>query len=217
MSEKKEIILRLNNTIRRFILSDLILFSGWGLISPLMSVFIVQEINGSLIDVGISVAIYWFIRSIIELPLANKLDKTRGEKDDFYVLMTGLFIVAIAAFAFAAIENVSQLYVIKTIEAIGFAMYYSSWSGIFSRHLDKDRIAFSWSADHIAVGIASALGGIFAGLIATGFGFRYLFVFGGILSLGAGLVLISVPKIIFPRPTNKDETIRMNHSAKSTT
>lgn len=217
MSEKKEIILRLNNTIRRFIFSDLILFSGWGLISPLMSVFIVQEINGSLIDVGISVAIYWFIRSIIELPLANKLDKTRGEKDDFYVLMTGLFIVAIAAFAFAAIENVSQLYVIKTIEAIGFAMYYSSWSGIFSRHLDKDRIAFSWSADHIAVGIASALGGIFAGLIATGFGFRYLFVFGGILSLGAGLVLISVPKIIFPRPTNKDETIRMNHSAKSTT
>lgn len=132
MSEKKEIILRLNNTIRRFIFSDLILFSGWGLISPLMSVFIVQEINGSLIDVGISVAIYWFIRSIIELPLANKLDKTRGEKDDFYVLMTGLFIVAIAAFAFAAIENVSQLYVIKTIEAIGFAMYYSSWSGIFS-------------------------------------------------------------------------------------
>lgn len=217
MPEKKEIILKLNKVVRKFILSDLILFSGWGLISPLMSIFIVQEINGSLIDVGISVAIYWFIRSIIELPLANKLDKTRGEKDDFYTLVTGLFIVAIAAFAFAAIENINQLYFIRALEAIGFAMYYSSWSGIFSRHLDKDRIAFSWSADHIAVGIASALSGICAGLIATNLGFRYLFVFGGIFTLGAGLILISVPKIIFPKPTSKDENIRMNHSVKSTT
>jgi len=61
MEEKPAKILKLNEVIRKFIISDLILFSGWGFISPLMSIFIVQEIGGNLINVGISVAIYWFV------------------------------------------------------------------------------------------------------------------------------------------------------------
>lgn len=214
---KKGVILQLNRIIRRFILADLILFSGWGLISPLMSIFIVQKINGDLINVGISVAIYWLVRCIVELPLSNKLDEIRGQKDDFYALVIGLFIVAISAFALAAVKSVNQLYLVRSIEAFGFAMYYSSWSGIFSRNLDKDRIAFSWSADHIAVGIASAIGGILGGLIATLFGFEYIFIFGGILSLAAAFVLISVPKIIFPKPITGKKGPILDHSAKSIT
>ena len=218
MEEKPEKILKLNKVIRKFIISDLILFSGWGFISPLMSIFIVQEIGGTLINVGISVAIYWFVRSIIELPLANRLDRTRGEKDDFYVLISGLFVIAIAAFCFAAVENIEQLYLFKLLEGIGFAMYASSWSGIFSRHLDKDRIAFSWSADHIAVGIASAFGGILGGLSATLLGFRFIFIFGGILSLASIVIMLSIPKIIFPKPIADNQSpITVDHSAKSTT
>ncbi|MDD5760573.1 MAG: MFS transporter [Candidatus Pacebacteria bacterium] len=214
---KKNVILQLNIIVKRFIIADLILFSGWGLISPLMSIFIVQKINGDLINVGVTVAIYWFIRSIIELPLSNKLDEIRGEKDDFYALIVGLFIVAISAFTLATVKTINQLYLVQALQGFGFAMYYSSWSGIFSRYLDKNRIAFSWSADHIAVGIASAFGGIFGGLIATIFGFEYIFIMGGILSLVAAFVLISVPKIIFPKSTvNKGNPI-LDHSAKSIT
>jgi len=219
MEEKPAKILKLNEVIRKFIISDLILFSGWGFISPLMSIFIVQEIGGNLINVGISVAIYWVVRSIIELPLANRLDKTRGEKDDFYALIIGLFIVAISAFCFTVVKNINQLYLFKLLEGIGFAMYASSWSGIFSRHLDKDRIAFSWSADHIAIGIASALGGILGGLGATILGFRFVFVFGGILSLISAIIMLSIPKIIFPKPIsidNKSLSIT-DHSAKNIT
>ena len=40
MEEKPEKILKLNEVIKKFIISDLILFSGWGFISPLMSIFI---------------------------------------------------------------------------------------------------------------------------------------------------------------------------------
>lgn len=218
MEEKPEKILKLNKVIRNFIISDLILFSGWGFISPLMSIFIVQEIGGTLINVGISVAIYWFVRSIIELPLANRLDRTRGEKDDFYVLISGLFVIAITAFCFTVVRNIEQLYLFKLLEGIGFAMYASSWSGIFSRHLDKDRIAFSWSADHIAIGIASALGGILGGLSATFLAFRFIFIFGGILSLVSAIIMLSIPKIIFPKSTTSDQSsTTIDHSVKSTT
>ena len=220
MEEKPEKILKLNKVIRKFIISDLILFSGWGFISPLMSIFIVQEIGGNLINVGVSVAIYWFVRSIIELPLANKLDKTRGEKDDFYALISGLFVIAVSAFCFTVVSNINQLYLFQLLEGIGFAMYASSWSGIFSRHLDKDRIAFSWSADHIAVGIASALGGILGGVSATLLGFRFIFIFGGILSLISAIIMLSIPKIIFPKSTSSDNqhsSTTTDHSAKSIT
>lgn len=218
MGKKSQKILKLNEVIRKFIISDLILFSGWGFISPLMSIFIVQEIGGNLINVGVSVAIYWFVRSIIELPLANKLDRTRGEKDDFYALISGLFVVAISAFCFTVVRNVEQLYLFKLLEGIGFAMYASSWSGIFSRHLDKDRIAFSWSADHIAIGVASALGGILGGLSATLLGFRFIFIFGGILSLVSAIIMLSIPKIIFPKSTTSDQSsTTIDHSVKNTT
>lgn len=218
MGKKPQKILKLNEVIRKFIISDLILFSGWGFISPLMSIFIVQEIGGNLINVGVSVAIYWFVRSIIELPLANRLDRTRGEKDDFYALISGLFVVAISAFCFTVVRNVEQLYLFKLLEGIGFAMYASSWSGIFSRHLDKDRIAFSWSADHIAIGVASALGGILGGLSATLLGFRFIFIFGGILSLVSAIIMLSIPKIIFPKSTTSDQSsTTIDHSVKNTT
>ncbi|HRR94807.1 MAG TPA: MFS transporter [Candidatus Paceibacterota bacterium] len=218
MGKKPQKILKLNEVIRKFIISDLILFSGWGFISPLMSIFIVQEIGGNLINVGVSVAIYWFVRSIIELPLANRLDRTRGEKDDFYALISGLFVVAISAFCYTVVRNVEQLYLFKLLEGIGFAMYASSWSGIFSRHLDKDRIAFSWSADHIAIGIASALGGILGGLSATLLGFRFIFIFGGILSLVSAIIMLSIPKIIFPKSTTSDQSsTTIDHSVKNTT
>jgi len=218
MGKKPQKVLKLNEVIRKFIISDLILFSGWGFISPLMSIFIVQEIGGNLINVGVSVAIYWFVRSIIELPLANRLDRTRGEKDDFYALISGLFVVAISAFCFTVVRNVEQLYLFKLLEGIGFAMYASSWSGIFSRHLDKDRIAFSWSADHIAIGIASAIGGILGGLSATLLGFRFIFIFGGILSLVSAIIMLSIPKIIFPKSTTSNQSsTTIDHSVKSTT
>jgi len=218
MGKKPQKILKLNEVIRKFIISDLILFSGWGFISPLMSIFIVQEIGGNLINVGVSVAIYWFVRSIIELPLANRLDRTRGEKDDFYALISGLFVVAISAFCYTVVRNVEQLYLFKLLEGIGFAMYASSWSGIFSRHLDKDRIAFSWSADHIAIGVASALGGILGGLSATLLGFRFIFIFGGILSLVSAIIMLSIPKIIFPKSTTSDQSsTTIDHSVKNTT
>jgi len=106
------------------------------------------------------------------------------------------------------------------LEGIGFAMYASSWSGIFSRHLDKDRIAFSWSADHIAIGIASALGGILGGLGATILGFRFVFVFGGILSLISAIIMLSIPKIIFPKSIGNDNQrlpTTTDHSAKNIT
>jgi len=88
MKIKIDIELKVNNVVKYFVLSDLALMSGWGFISPLFSVFIIEKIAGATIaTVGVATALYWVVRSVVQLPIADYLDKTEGERDDFYALI----------------------------------------------------------------------------------------------------------------------------------
>jgi hypothetical protein len=145
---------KISKVAKNFIIADLILFGGWGLVSPIMAIFIIDEVRGaSLVTVGLMAAIYWAVRSSIELPMATVIEKTKSEKDDLYVLILGLLLVSIAAFWLTIVKTVPQLFTNQAIKALGFAFYAASWSGIFSRHIDKNKAARSWSIDHTALGI----------------------------------------------------------------
>ena len=64
--------IQLNKLVKYFVLSDLLLLGGWGLIEPIFSIFIIDTVRGAtLVTVGISAAIYWVLRSVIQLPLAS--------------------------------------------------------------------------------------------------------------------------------------------------
>lgn len=65
------------------IFSDLALLFGWGLVTPILAIFIVQNIKGGDAQVaGIAVGIYWLVKSVLQVPLANWLDEVDGEIDD---------------------------------------------------------------------------------------------------------------------------------------
>jgi len=196
---KININLKLNRIVRYFILADLALLSGWGLVSPVFSIFIIEKILGAtLISVGIAAAIYWLIKSALQIPIAVFLDRTPSEKDDYLFLIAGLILVSFSAFSFMIIDKVWQLYSVQLIHAIGFAFYIPAWSGIFSRHLDKKHYALDWSLDSAAIGVASGVTALFSGLLVTWFGFNAVFVSAGLLSLVAALVIFSLPDFIFP-------------------
>ncbi|MBI2603953.1 MAG: hypothetical protein HYW56_00215, partial [Candidatus Harrisonbacteria bacterium] len=77
--------------IKKFIIADVFLWAGWGFVDPIFSVFIVRNIAGAtLVTVGIAVALYWSVKSLLQIPLAIYLDKTDGERDDFYALIASL-------------------------------------------------------------------------------------------------------------------------------
>jgi MFS family permease len=208
---------KINRVVRNFILSDMLLFSGWGLITPIFSVFILEKVVGAtLVVIGTSTAIYWLTRSIIQLPLAGLLDRTEGEKDDFYTLVVGLLLISSSAFAFTVVHNVRELFLVQGLHAIGFAFYTPAWSAIFSRHMDKDRIALSWSLNSTSLGISSGIAGFLSGIIAEQFGFRAIFIIAGLFSLFAALIIFIVPDIVIPRVTRK-RPARVNHTPLTTT
>lgn len=209
--------LRYNKVIRYFVLCDLSLFSGWGLLAPVMSVFIVEHIAGaSLFNAGAAASLYWAARSVIQLPVAGLLDRRKGEKDDFYVLVIGLLLASLAAFSFSLVTTVRDLYIVMIVQGIAFGLYAPAWQGIFSRHLDKDKFAFDWSMDGVGLGIASMVTGLTGGYLADTFGFNIIFYLASFFSFLSAVIIFSLPKIILPGEIKSNQPIILGHIPKNT-
>lgn len=212
MKIKVNIDIKVGRLVKYFILSDFFLLAGWGFIDPIFSVFIVQNIVGAtLITVGIAAAIYWILKSALQIPIANYLDRTSGEKDDFMALVGGLLLAGISAMAFSWVTTTWELYAVQAAHALAFALYFASWPTIFSRHLDKDRISFDWSLDSTAAGVAAGITGLLSGIVAEILGYTAVFVMAGILSFVAAFVLLAAPDLILPKPTTKTVSM-MDHT-----
>lgn len=204
-----EIIPSLNRAARYLIAGDLFLWSGWGLVDPIFSIFIVREIVGaSLISVGILATIYWVAKGILQIPISLYLDKTDGEKDDFYALILGLLIGSASSFGFLVVQTIGQAYLVQFLKAIGFALYVPSWSAIFSRHLDKDHTAFDWAISSSSVSLAIGAAGFIGGSIANFFGIRAVFLMTGLVGLIGAWIALMVPDLILPRKTTPGSSLR---------
>lgn len=192
--------IRVNRVIRSFIAADLLLWGGWGLVNPVFALFVVDRIEGaSAGTVGAAIAVYWLVRSLVQVPTAVLLDRREGEKDDFYTLITGLVLAGFAAMAFPLVSSVTGLLAVILLQGVAFGLYIPAWSAIFSRHLDQEHYAFDWSLDNTTLGIASGIAAALGGAAVVAFGFNAIFIFAGILSLASALVLMAVPDLVFPR------------------
>ena len=200
MRIKLDINIKVGRVVKYLVLSDLVFYAGWGMILPIFAVFVVAEIPGAtIVDVGIAAALYWTIKSVLQVPIAKYLDRTPGEKDDFYALILGLIIASVSAFLFVLVSEIWQLYAIQVLHASGFALYFASRPAIFARHLDQDKISFDWALDNSAIGISAGIAGFLGALVASAFGFKAVFVLVALLSLAAAMVLLLAPDLILPK------------------
>lgn len=209
MKVRINIDLKVGRVVKYFIMADLALLAGWGLVQPIFSIYLIQKIEGAtLVTVGIASSIYWLLKSALQLPVAKYLDRHQGESDDFLAMIIGLFIVAFAAIALIFIVKPWHLYAVQVIYAIGFSFYVPSWSGIFSRHLDKDKVSFDWSLDSTAAGLAAGVSGFLGGVVANNFGFTMIFVLAAVFSVVSALIIMVVPDLVLPRVTSGSESFR---------
>lgn len=190
----------INKVIKIMVTADMFFYGGWGLITPILAVYLINNIKGGNVEiVGISVGIYWILKSIIQIPLAYYLDKRRGEKDDYYVLIAGMIVVSLVSLGYIFISLPYQLYILQAIYALGMAMIIPSWAGIFTRHIEKRREAFCWGLESSGFSIGAGVGGIVGGIVANSFGFVPLFIAVSIIGLTSTALLMLVKKSILPK------------------
>lgn len=189
------------------IFSDLALLFGWGLITPILAIFIVNNIKGGDAQVaGIAIGIYWLLKSVLQVPLANWLDRIQGEKDDYYALIIGTFLASLAPLGFIFVSLPWHMYALQGLHALGMALAVPSWAAIFTRHIEKDKKALCWSLDSSALGLGTGAAGIIGGSLVEIVGFNCLFLGVSLLGFTATLILLLIhndvisKQEIFPMP-----------------
>ena len=191
---------RLNHVILIIIMAEFIMTTASGLITPLFSLFLVDDIGASVTVVGFSFAIYWVVKSVLQLPVARYLDKNHGEIDDYYSMLMGLFLTTTAVYLFYFVHAVWQIYLLQFLIAVGDAFIVPPFYAIFTRHLDKNQEAFEWSLrSSFSLGAGSAFGGALSGILAAAVGIRPVFLVNGTLMFIGTVILLFLRPYIRPR------------------
>jgi len=185
----------INRVIKILIMSDLLLFFGFGLLTPIFAVFIMKSIEGgSLAVVGFATTCYWLARVLTTIPLSRFMDKTHGERDEYYCVLIGSVVMAILPLFFAVSSLPWHIYLIEIISGIANSLAVPAWRILFTNHLDKGKTGYEWSVEDIAVGVAVAFSASVGAFVADRLGFTALFVCMAIIGLTGALILIPLYK-----------------------
>ena len=190
----------INMAIKTLLVFVFLLNMSAGLYTPIIAIFLTQHLPGvTLAVLGISMAIYSIFKSLFQIPIARWLDSTKGERDDFYIMLLGVLLAIFYCTGFLVIKNVTHLYILQVLTGIADACIFSAYYAIFSHHIDKESQGFEWSLFSVGGLTASAaVGGIFGGWIALQYGFDTVFILAATLNAVAALILI----FLFPYVKN---------------
>jgi MFS family permease len=183
----------INKVIITLISTDILLQGGWGLIGPIFAIFLTKQISGGSIEmVGFITATYWLTKSVVQPFIAHSLDRKDGERDDLKLLIFGMYLANVIPLGYFFSTEIWHIFLLEAIRGLAMACVVPSWSGIFTRHIDKGWEAYSWSLESTGIGFAAGLAGAFGGILATMVGFKTIFILTSIFGLTASSLLLLI-------------------------
>ena len=176
----------MNRTLKLLMLSDVFVFSGFGLIAPILSIFIKDNlIGGTILAAGIASAIFLITHSILQIAFAYKFNP----KDRLWMLHVGTALIAIVPFGYIFSTHIYHIYAIQFIYGIGASFAYPSWYSLFSANLEKGKRGYQWSIYNSSVGIGTAITAAAGAWLAEETTFELVFILTGAISI-IGLVIL---------------------------
>jgi MFS family permease len=189
-----------NTAIKILVFGNVATNMADGIFSPIFAVFVTQKIApGSVSVVGFAIAIYWFVKSVIQLPLARFLDRTDGERDDYIAMRIGGALYVVMPLFFLLIQEPWQLYLLQLGYAVAASLYVVPWASLFTRHVDKFRIGFEWSLNSSALGFGLMAASALGGFLADRFGFNSVFILASLFNLISFVTFIFLGRYITQR------------------
>lgn len=171
----------MNKTIKLLMLSDIFVFTGFGLIDPILAIFIKENlIGGTILAAGIASMIFLLTKCIVQLPFSRYVD-THDEKVKWLIL--GTFLIALVPFFYIFATHIKHIYAAQVLYGIASGLAFPTWLGLWSTHLDRNHESFEWSLYSTLSGIGTAATAAIGAGIAEFIGFNYTFILVGIMSL----------------------------------
>ncbi len=102
----------MNRTLKILMLSDVFVFSGFGLISPILAIFIKDDlVGGTILSAGIASSIFLIVHSILQIIFAKKFNP----KDRLWMLLLGTVLIAIVPFGYIFSSHIYHIYITQFI------------------------------------------------------------------------------------------------------
>lgn len=177
----------MNKTLKLLMISDILVLTGFGLIDPILAIFVNDHlVGGTIFAAGFASTLFLITKSIVQLPFSRHVDRQRNKKT---WLIIGTILIAIVPFLYIIATDVSTIYVAQVVHGIGSGLAYATWLGLWSTNLDRNKESFQWSLYSTVIGIGTALSAVVGAAIAELVGFGYTFLAVGVMSMIGCLIL----------------------------
>lgn len=203
-----------NKVITIIIISNFMVTTGSALLSPIFALFVTEQVSGgSAKAVGFAIAIYWIVKSILQLPIARYLDRNHGEVDDYYFMIFGLVAnsAVLCAYYFFA-TTVGHVYLLQGLLGVADAFLLPPFYAIFTRHIDHGSEGFEWSIhSSLSFGGGAALGGALGGILVGIIGFHNVFLVAALFNMFSVTTLFFMRPYILPKTSKPVRRIPLEH------
>lgn len=190
----------MNPVVRFLIISDTVFMGAAGLLGPIFALFIEDYIVGGDESVaGLAAAIYLLTKSVLQIPVAHLIDKVRGEKDDFWLMVIFTFLTGLAPLLYLFIATPMELYIVQFVLGIFTAFTFPTYMALFTRHIDKAKEGTEWGIYFTLTDLTSATLAGLGGFIAAKMGFPTLIFAVVIISVIGALLLLPIRPYIKKR------------------
>lgn len=182
----------MNKTIKLLIFSDIFVLTGFGLIEPILAIFIKENlIGGTIFAAGLASTLFLLTKCLVQLPFSKYVDN-HNEKVKWLILGTAL--VAVVPFIYLFANHINFIYAAQIVYGVGAGLAYPVWLGLFSTNLDMKHESFEWSVYSTFTGLGTAATAAIGAAISEFVGFTYTFLFVGIMSIIGCMILFNLGK-----------------------
>ncbi len=177
----------MNRTIVGLMVSDVFIFTGFGLVDPILAIFIKDHIaGGTIIAAGLASTIFFVVKSLVQLPFSRYVD-THDNKLKW--LLVGTILTTAIPFLYLTANSIWMIYWIQVVHGIASGLAYPTWLGLWTAHMDRHHESFEWSLYSTLVGIGVGITATVGAAIAQNFGFSMTFILVGAMLLFGCAVL----------------------------
>lgn len=181
----------MNKILKLLILSDIFVFGGLGLISPIFAIFIKEGlVGGTIAAVGIASAIYLIVNSVLQILFS----KIFNPKDRFWMLCLGTFLIVLVPFGYIFSKTIWQIYIVQLIHGIGAGFAFPSWSSLFTSNLEKGQRGYQCSIHSAGINLGCGFTALIGAMIAQYYSFNAVFLITGFISLIGLLILFGLER-----------------------
>jgi MFS family permease len=198
---REYLLMDANLVIKFLIISDIVLVGARGLLSPIFAIFATENITAATAEtIGIATTIYLVAKSLFQVPAAALMDKIKGERDDFLMLVLGSLVSSLLPLLYLVMRTPLELYIIQFLVGVTFAFMFPSYMAIFTRHIDRDKEGMEWGAYFTLVDLGSALAAAIGGAVAVSLGFHWVIIATSVGSFLGTLLILPIKSHM--RPTH---------------